>query len=243
MTAGDQTPRDSARESPPKSGGVVGLVGFGQLGSVLASRLRAAGHRLRVFDLDVVAQGLAREGGFDVASSLPDVASGADVLLLCLPDALAVEEVIAGEAGVGSWQPAPSVCVDLTSSLPGVTKRMGALLNAHSVDMVDAPVSGGVAGARAGALTVMAGGDEDLVDGLRPLLAAFASNVVWSGPLGTGHATKAFNNALSATSFIATGETLAAARMLGIPAGQALDAINRGGHGVRTAKSSTRATS
>ena len=198
------------------------------MGSVLACRLRDGGCHVDVFDIDHAARAAALANGMHVAESPAAVAEAVNVLLLCLPDARAVEETIAGPRGVATWHHVPSLCIDLTSSLPVTTRRVGAILGAHGARLIDAPVSGGVAGARAGRLTVMAGGDEETVDAARPLLYAFASNVIWAGSLGSGHAVKAFNNALSAASLVATAETIAAGRAAGIPPYRSVQAINAG---------------
>lgn len=206
----------------------VGFIGVGQMGSVLIERLRGAGHPIHVFDADPEVQDRCRAAGFVVVDSSAEAASGASVVFLCLPDANAVEAVVAGSPGAASWEPAPELCVDLTSSLPSVTRRVSQVLAKRGIRLLDAPVSGGVSGAREGKLTVMAGGDETALNFIRPLLATFASSVIWSGALGAGHAMKAFNNALSAASLIGTAEGVVAGTRAGMSAAQVIDAINSG---------------
>jgi 3-hydroxyisobutyrate dehydrogenase len=206
----------------------VGFVGFGQMGGVLACRLRDAGHTVAVFDTDAAAGAAARSEGLLVADSVGGVAACADLLLLCLPDAAAVEQTIAGPGGLVNGCDLPALCIDLTSSLPATTRRMGELLAARGARLIDAPVSGGIAGAQAGRLTVMAGGDKETVEVARPVLSTFASNIIWSGPLGSGHAVKAFNNSLSAVSLLATAEAIAAGCAAGIAPGRCVEAINHG---------------
>src|SRR5207244_3062104 len=118
--------------------------------------------------------------------------------------------------------------LDLTSSVPAVTRRVGAELEAGGVAFMDCPLSGGVAGARTGQLTAMAGGDPELLERVRPVLAAFASNIVWAGSLGAGHAVKAVNNSLSAVSLMATSEMLVLAAAHGIPESKAVELFNAG---------------
>ncbi|HEX6349969.1 MAG TPA: NAD(P)-dependent oxidoreductase [Candidatus Dormibacteraeota bacterium] len=122
-------------------------------------------------------------------------------MLLSLPDAGAVSAVVRD-------LPASAFVVDLTSSLPRVTRGLERRL-------VDAPVSGGVAGAEAGTLTAMVGGEAADLELVRPVLAAFASQIFHAGPLGGGHAAKAFNNALSAVALSATAEAVAVGRYAG----------------------------
>jgi len=173
----------------------VALAGVGRMGSAIAGRLRAAGHRVALYDPALPAG--------ESAPSLAAAARRSVITFLCLPDAPAVEASLPGLS-----EAAPPIVIDLTSSLPSTTRRMAAALAPLGVDLMDCPLSGGVAGARAGTLTAMAGGDRDLLERTRPVLAAFASNVRWAGPLGSGHATKALNNALSAASLSATSEML-----------------------------------
>jgi 3-hydroxyisobutyrate dehydrogenase len=176
----------------------LALIGSGRMGTPIAARLRAAGHRVVVHDaLPATLERLAAEG-FEVAADAVAAVRGAEVVLLCLPDAGAV-------VSVAGRLPEVPLLVDLTSSLPSVTRGLGRR-------MVDAPVSGGVSGAAAGTLTAMVGGEADLVAEARPVLAAFASQVFHAGGLGAGHAAKALNNALSAVALSATSEAVAAGR-------------------------------
>src|SRR5260370_25211915 len=147
------------------------------MGSAIAGRLRAAGHPLAVY-----ARALPRGRS---ARSLAVAARRSVITFLCLPDAAAVEASLGGLR-----EAAPPIVVDLTSSLPATSRRMAAALAPLGVEFVDSPLSGGVAGARAGTLTAMVGGDQEVLARVRPVLAAFASNVRWAGPVGSGHATK-----------------------------------------------------
>jgi 3-hydroxyisobutyrate dehydrogenase len=130
-------------------------------------------------------------------------------VLLCLPDAKAVEAAV---ADLLCSKPLPALVVDLTSSVPEVTRRLGTLLAERGVGLVDAPMSGGVAGAREGSLTVMVGGAPELLERARPVLRTFAARIFRAGGLGSGHAVKAINNTLSAVSLVATSRALKAAR-------------------------------
>ncbi len=170
----------------------IALAGVGRMGGAIAGRLRAAGHRLTLYDP-------------------------------CLPDAHAVEASLPGLV-----EAAPPVVVDLTSSLPATTRRVAAALAPLGVDLLDCPLSGGVAGARAGTLTAMVGGDRELLERVRPVLAAFASNIRWAGRLGSGHATKALNNVLSAVSLAGTAEMLVTAVACGAAEAAAVEAFNAG---------------
>jgi 3-hydroxyisobutyrate dehydrogenase len=186
------------------------------MGSAIAGRLRAAGHRLLLYDP-------ALPPGGEVAPSLAAAAGRSVVTFLCLPDAAAVEASLPDLR-----KAAPPIVIDLTSSLPATTRRMAAALAPLGVDYLDCPLSGGVAGARAGTLTAMVGGDKDLVERVTPLLTAFASFVRWAGPLGSGHAIKALNNALSAVSLMGTAEMLVTAAAYAADEQAVIEAFNRG---------------
>jgi 3-hydroxyisobutyrate dehydrogenase len=186
------------------------------MGSAIADRLRAAGHRLALYDP-------ALPVGGEVASSLAVAARRSIITFLCLPDAAGVEASLPGLK-----EAAPPMVVDLSSSLPATTRRMAAALAVLGVDFADAPLSGGVAGARAGTLTAMVGGDQDLVRRVSPVLTCFASYVRWAGPVGSGHAIKALNNALSAVSLMGTAEMLVTAVTCGLDEEAAVVLFNRG---------------
>jgi 3-hydroxyisobutyrate dehydrogenase len=193
----------------------VALAGVGRMGSAIAGRLRAAGHRVALYDPALPAG--------ESAPSLAAAARRSVITFLCLPDARAVEASLNGLA-----EAAPPIVVDLTSSQPSTTRRMAAALAPVGVEFLDSPLSGGVAGARAGTLTAMVGGDQELLERVRPVLTAFASNVRWAGPAGSGHATKALNNALSAVSLMGTAELLVTAVRHGSPEPAVVDAFNAG---------------
>jgi 3-hydroxyisobutyrate dehydrogenase len=193
----------------------VALAGVGRMGSAIGGRLRAAGHRVALYDPALPAG--------ESALSLAEAARRSVITFLCLPDAPAVELSLPG-----LMEAAPPMVVDLTSSLPATTRRIAAALAPLGVDFLDSPLSGGVVGARAGTLTAMVGGDRELLERARPVLSAFASNVRWAGPLGSGHATKALNNALSAVSLVGTAELLVTGAACGLDEAAVLEAFNAG---------------
>jgi 3-hydroxyisobutyrate dehydrogenase len=186
------------------------------MGSEIAARLEAAGFEAALFDL---------RGGPGLAPSLAAAASGADLALFCLPDESAVRSA---SHELLNAEPLPRLLVDLTSSLPATTREVAALLAKQGVGMIDAPLSGGVGGAREGRLTAMVGGVEERLEEARPVLAAFASQIMWAGPLGAGHAIKAINNSLSAASLAVTCEMLVRAQRAGLDEADVVEGWNRG---------------
>jgi 3-hydroxyisobutyrate dehydrogenase len=194
----------------------VALIGVGRMGSAIAERLRRAGHELSLYDV-------RHEAGF--AASLALAVGGAELAFFCLPDEAGVRQAASELAAV---RVPPPLLVDLTSSLPATTRLVAGQLARRGIRMLDVPLSGGVAGAREGRLTAMAGGPAELLELARPALSAFASNIVWAGPLGAGHAMKAVNNALSAASLAMTAEMLVRAARAGADPRAVIADWNRG---------------
>jgi 3-hydroxyisobutyrate dehydrogenase len=199
----------------------VACLGLGNMGAVLAERLLAAGHDVCGFDLSRDARDRLEGAGGRVATSAPAAAADAEAVVLCLPNAGIVEAVVAEV--LDTSDAVPPLWIDCTSSLPVVTRRVGARLGERDGALVDAPVTGGVAGAREGALTAMVGGEPADCERARPFLECFAARVLPAGPLGAGHAVKAINNALSSASLVATAELTAAA---GRPLQETVERIN-----------------
>jgi 3-hydroxyisobutyrate dehydrogenase-like beta-hydroxyacid dehydrogenase len=172
------------------------------------------------FDLDA---SRAADAGARAFASLAEVASAADVVLLSLPDSNAIEAVV--DAIEGDLR-AGQVVVDLSTAAPGSTVAIHERLAARGVAYVDAGISGGAAGAEAGTLTIMAGGEAEALDAVRPVLAHFAAAVHHMGASGSGHVAKLINNFLNAVSLAATAEAMIAGRKAGLDLPQLLEVIN-----------------
>ena len=198
----------------------VGVVGLGNMGGRIARRLVDGGEDVVGFDLDAAR---AADAGARPAGSLPEVASAADVVLLSLPDSPAIEAVVdALEGHLRDGQ----VVVDLSTAAPASTVAIHGRLAARGVAYVDAGISGGAAGAEAGTLTIMAGGEAEALDAVRPVLAHFAATVHHMGASGSGHVAKLINNFLNAVSLAATAEAMIAGRKAGLDLRQLLEVIN-----------------
>jgi 3-hydroxyisobutyrate dehydrogenase len=183
---------------PLAAGSPVGFIGLGAMGRPMATRL-AAQFPLRVFDVDPDA--LAFWESADVAAGPGAAAAGAAAVVLSLPDSDVVEAVV--PELLGALAPG-AVIVDMSSSDPVSTRRLGDRAREAGVGFVDAPVSGGVAGAEAGTLTAMVGGQDCDVRAVEPLLAAMTGTRFHVGGPGAGHAVKALNNLLSAAGIAIT---------------------------------------
>lgn len=208
------------------SAGRVGFVGLGNMGKPMSGHLAAAGYAVIGFDTSPEAMRWINEAdGITAAASLTAVGAGTDAVILMLPDSDVVERVLL-TAGLLASLPPGALVIDMSSSDPARTRDLAARASDSGVTLIDAPVSGGVAGAVAGSLTIMVGGDERTFTAVRPMLAAIGSRVVHAGGVGAGHAVKALNNLLSAAHLIATSEALIAGRRFGLDPAVMLDIIN-----------------
>lgn len=183
------------------------------MGRPMSENLAKAGFALRTYDLKAKGS----------CSSVREAAGGADALITMLPDGAAVREVVLEAL---PHLPGGAVVIDMSSSDPAGTRALGKALQARGVEMVDAPVSGAVAGARQASLAIMAGGDQAVLDRIKPILAAVGRQIFHVGPLGAGHAVKALNNYLGAVGTLAGFEALLIARAFGLDPKPMLEAIN-----------------
>lgn len=205
--------------------GAVGFLGLGKMGTPMCRRLLAAGYR--VFGYDAVpgaVDALAGTDGFTAAESAADLSSRVNTVVLMLPNSDVVDTVV--RDGLLGSLPTGSTVIDMSSSVPARTRALAELLAEHGISLVDAPVSGGVAGAVNGTLTVMMGGSDDAVAAVRPLLEVVGGRVEHVGRVGAGHAVKALNNLMSAAHLSASSEALLAARRFGLDVATALRVIN-----------------
>ncbi len=205
----------------------VGFAGLGNMGEPMARRLAAAGYAVRGYDVAAQArERLADTAGVTLTKSAADVADGADAVILMLPDSNVVEQVLLG-AGLLDRVRAPTLVVDMSSSEPARTRALAEVAAARGVTLVDAPVSGGVAGAKAGSLTIMAGGPAAVLAALRPVLDVLGAKVVHAGDVpGAGHAVKALNNLMSAAHLLVSSEAMLAGQAFGLDPAVMLDIVN-----------------
>lgn len=162
-----------------------------------------------------------------VAAPTPRAAAeGAAVVVTCLPTSREVVEVLDAPDGLLASMTRGTLLIDCTSGDPATSRQVAERLSARGIEFLDAPVSGGVSGAVAGALTVMCGGEADAFARAQGVLSAFGRKIVHVGPAGAGHAVKAVNNALLAAHLWSTAEGLAALTRAGVSPSAALDVIN-----------------
>lgn len=205
----------------------VAFLGLGAIGEPMAEHLAQDPFELTVWNRTrAKAEDFSSRHAARSAITPAEAARAAEVVVTCLPSSREVEALLDGEAGLLAGFNRGSVLVDCTSGDPGTSRSVAERLERAGVRFVDAPVSGGVKGAAAGTLTVMCGGDIESIERVRPVLDAFAGKIVHCGPVGTGHAVKAMNQALLAIHIWSAGEALAALAKLGVDARVALEVIN-----------------
>lgn len=204
----------------------VSFLGLGAIGTPMAAHLSRA-TKLTVWNRTASkAKSFADAYSAHVAHTPREAAKTASVFMTCLPTSAEVDTVLFGPDGAADALEAGSVVLDCTSGDPATSRSIAERLAVREIRFIDAPVSGGVAGAEAGALTVMCGGDAAVVDSVRPVLNAFAARIVLCGPVGSGDAVKAVNNALLAVHIWSTAEGLAMLAKMGVDATVALEVIN-----------------
>lgn len=203
----------------------IGFVGLGLMGRPMVDRLINAGHSITAFDVSPTA--------FDgwtnpprKALSLREMGS-CEIIILMLPNGSIVDDVLFYSGKLSSVISEGSLVLDMGSSDPeGSRVRAGELLQ-RGIRFVDAPVSGGVSGAAAGTLTIMLGGSDALDEEERVVLKTLGKTILEVGPVGSGHAVKALNNALSAASLLAMAEATESAARFGIEPEVFIEVINK----------------
>lgn len=211
--------------APIAPGSTLGFVGLGRMGQQMAARLRDAGYDVRGYDVEDGARQAFTEAGGTVADDLPGVGAGARAVLLMLPTSAVVSSVLVEHDLLGALEPGTLV-VDMGSSQPETTRELAQVAEQRGLRLVDAPVSGGVKGAREGTLTIMAGGPEEWVAEIAAPLDVMGKKTVHVGPVGAGHALKALNNLLSASHLVASSEAIAIGVKFGLDPAAMVDAIN-----------------
>jgi len=207
----------------------VGFIAIGNMGWPMAMNVFKAGYDLTVFDMDSVrSETFAVETGAKCAASLAELAD-MDFVITMLPNGHVVREVLLeaeGGAFINNIKPG-CIVIDMSSSEPTGTVALGEELAKHEVILIDAPVSGGVPRAEAGTLAIMIGaGDQEALARARPLLNAMGDRLFETGAVGSGHATKALNNLIAATTFVSTSEAMLAAKRFGLDLGTFIDVVN-----------------
>lgn len=204
----------------------IGILGTGRMGAAMWRRLAAQDMRASVFDLSSAATAPLVAAGAKLAASPAALAAAADVVLLSLPRSADVESSLPGRDGLLAGLRRGGLVIDTTSGEPSVSARIALDVAACGAAYLDAGVSGGVAGAEAGALKIMVGGEADAFARARPLLERLGQRLWHCGPPGTGHAMKTVLNLAAQTKLMAEIEALALGVRAGLAAGQVSEVLD-----------------
>jgi 3-hydroxyisobutyrate dehydrogenase-like beta-hydroxyacid dehydrogenase len=197
----------------------VGFIGLGVMGGPMALNVLKGGHALTVFDLDPDAVARLTRAGAEAASLPRAVAEASDIVVTMLPEPAHVEQVVLGPGGVAEGLRAGGVVIDMSTIDPQTSQRVGAELRRRGLHMVDSPVGKTSEHAASGTLTLMVGGEPEIIERVQPVLNCMGSETYICGGPGMGHAMKITNNLLATTIMAANTEALA----IGVKCGLTLD--------------------
>ncbi|MBV4459909.1 NAD(P)-dependent oxidoreductase [Pseudomonas sp. COR58] len=207
----------------------LGFAGIGLMGLPMCRRLLAAGYRLTVWNRNPAKCAPLVAAGARQVASPAELCAQADVVMLCLADTAVVREVVFGPAGIAEGAGRGQLLVDFSSLEPAATREMAAeLLGRTGMGWLDSPVSGGVAGAEAGSLAIMVGGEAADLERVRPVLMSLGQRVTHMGGVGAGQVTKACNQMIVACNALVIAEVVALAESAGVDAGLIAEALAGG---------------
>jgi 3-hydroxyisobutyrate dehydrogenase len=196
----------------------IGFIGVGTMGLPMARNLVKKGFAVTAFDLNAEAVKAAAASGMTAAASAAEVVATADIVITMLPSSPHVEAVYTGDGGVLAAARKGTLCVDMSTIDPGVSRRMAAGAAERGVRFIDAPVSGGVPKATDGTLAIMVGGAAEDVQAALPALQAMGANVIHVGPVGSGEVAKLCNNLIAGVAAVALSEAFRIAEGFGVDA-------------------------
>lgn len=194
----------------------IGFIGLGHMGLPMCANLLANGHAVKAYDMVPALVDNAVARGASKATSVADCVAGAEAVVTMLPSSPHVRAVYGNESGVIAQAKPGTLLVDCSTIDPLAAREVAFDALARGLAMVDAPVSGGTAGAEAGTLTFMVGAAAKDFEAARPLLACMGKNIVHCGPSGNGQVAKICNNMMLAIGMIATSEAMTLAAKLGM---------------------------
>ncbi|GBO89511.1 MULTISPECIES: 3-hydroxyisobutyrate dehydrogenase [Marinobacter] len=187
----------------------ITFIGLGNMGGPMASNLVKAGHEVTVFDLSKNAVAALVSEGAKTADTAHEAANGAECVITMLPAGQHVEAVYLGDDGLLAKLPAGTLVIDSSTIAPETARGVAEVARAKDIPFLDAPVSGGVGGAKAGTLTFICGGSEEAFNKAKPILDAMGKNIFHAGDHGSGQVAKICNNMLLAILMSGTSEALA----------------------------------
>ncbi|MDJ0937295.1 MAG: 3-hydroxyisobutyrate dehydrogenase [Kiloniellales bacterium] len=194
----------------------IGFIGLGNMGLPMAKNLVAAGHAVAGFDLAAASLEAAAAAGIATAGSAAEAVQGAEVIVSMLPAGQHVRAVYTGDGGVIAAAESGALVIDSSTIDVAAAREVSQAAEAAGLEMLDAPVSGGIAGAEAGTLTFMVGGSDQAFVRAKPFLEVMGKNVIHAGGPGNGQAAKVCNNMILGISMIALSEAFTLAEALGL---------------------------
>ena len=203
----------------------IGIIGCGNMGGGMARHLLEAGRTLACHDPDPATRAAMADAGAGITDSAADLAARTDVVVLSLPSGAIVRAVMAEIAG--HLRPGATL-LDTSTSDPETSQALYAQGQAEGFHFIDGPVSGGPIAARAGAMTMLLGGDGDAIAAIRPLIDLLTAKTVHVGGAGAGHAAKIVNNMLCAANLVLVAEAMRLGAAAGVEAEALLEGINAG---------------
>jgi 3-hydroxyisobutyrate dehydrogenase len=201
------------------------------MGGAMAGRLLEAGFALTVYDVRREAVQALVERGAQAAKSPGEAAANSDIIATSLPGPNEAEEVFLGTVGILSASRPGAVCIDFTTNAPALVKKVAQALAAKNASLLDAPVSGGVEGARNGKLTMLIGGDGAALERCRPMSDQLAATVLHVGDVGSASICKVLHNCAVFCANLATMECLTAGVKAGVPAETLIEVFQKSGLG------------
>lgn len=207
---------------------IVGIIGLGNMGSGMAQTLLREGFTVLGTDLGETQKEAARKMGVDVVANVQAICAQTNIIILSLPMAKHVQGVIKGEGGIVEHAQPNTLIIDTSTSEPDVTRALAAELKPLGHQLLDCPVSGGPAGAAAGTMVMVVGGEESALERAQPYLDALSSKVVHMGASGCGHVAKLINNLLCAAHLVTTAEAVALGTKAGLDPAVLISGLNAG---------------
>lgn len=204
----------------------IGVVGLGNMGLGMAATLARKGFKVTGYDINQARRAAVEAQGVAFSTDLRFLLAGADALVFSLPLARDVEAVVTTSGGLLERRDRKVIVIDTSTSDPGTTRRLAARLAEAGHALLDAPVSGGPAGAAEGTLTMMVGGANDAFALAEPVLAAMSARAVHVGPSGAGNIVKLVNNLLVAAHLVTTGEAMRLSQAAGLSPHEAIAVVN-----------------
>ncbi len=194
----------------------IGFIGLGHMGHPMVNNLLKAGHQLNIFDINSQAMQLLQHEQVTLATSAGDAAKNTDVVITMLQTGEQVQASCLGDSGIFNCMPKDALFIDCSSIAINTTRSLHAAAAQQQLAMVEAPVSGGVKGAEAAALTIMVGGTEHHFQQAKPILSQLGQKVIHAGPAGCGQVAKICNNMILGISMIAASEAFKLGEQLGL---------------------------